>query len=207
MRDLLIATTNKGKLREFAELLPRDGYRVRAGSEVLSPMPVIVEDGVTFADNARKKAQAIARESMCLTLADDSGLEVDALGGAPGVYSARFAGEGASDAANRTELISRLRSLGTEQLRFSARFRCALCLFDPLASDDGRIMEVDGVCEGSVVLDERGSGGFGYDALFVPHGHDKTFGELSSEVKHALSHRGRALSLIVASLAARAGTL
>jgi len=201
MRDLLVATTNKGKLREFAEIIAADRFRVRSAADVLSPVPVIVEDGVTFAENARKKANAIARESMCLTLADDSGLEVDALGGAPGVYSARFSGEGATDASNRAELVRRLRSLGGEG-RFSARFRCALCLVDPFASGAGGLIEVDGTCEGVVLLEERGTEGFGYDALFIPEGYDKTFAELPSTVKHALSHRGRALAVLLERVAA-----
>jgi XTP/dITP diphosphohydrolase len=196
MRDLLVATTNKGKLREFAEIISGDRFRVRSAADVLSPVPFVVEDGVTFAENARKKASAIARESMCLTLADDSGLEVDALGGAPGVYSARFSGEGATDASNRAELVRRLRSLGSEG-RFAARFRCALCLVDPFASGPNGLVEVDGTCEGVVVLEERGTEGFGYDALFIPEGYDKTFAELPGTVKHSLSHRGRALAVLL----------
>jgi XTP/dITP diphosphohydrolase len=197
VRDLLIATTNKGKLAEFAELFGRDRFRVRAAAEVLVPMPAVIEDGTTFAENARKKAQAIARESMCLTLADDSGLEVDALGGAPGVYSARFAGEGATDAQNREHLVARLLALETNAVRFPARFRCALCLVDPLAAGGSTLVEVDGACEGSVILEERGTSGFGYDVLFMPEGYNKTFGELPSEVKHTMSHRGRALAALL----------
>ena len=205
MRDLLVATTNKHKLREFAEIISRDRYRVRSASDVLAPVPVVVEDGVTFAENAHKKAAAIARESMCLTIADDSGLEVDALRGAPGVYSARFSGEGATDASNRAELVRRLRSLGGER-RFLARFRCALCLVDPFASGPGGLIEVDGTCEGVVVLEERGTEGFGYDALFIPEGYDKTFAELPAAVKHTLSHRGRALAALLARLSSTPGT-
>jgi XTP/dITP diphosphohydrolase len=200
VRDLLIATANKGKLAEFTELFGRGRFRVRAAAEVLAPMPVVVEDGVNFAENARKKAQCIARESLCLTLADDSGLEVDALGGAPGVYSARFAGEGATDAQNRAQLVARLLSLQTDAVRFPARFRCALALIDPLS--DGAVIEVDGTCEGSVILEERGASGFGYDVLFMPEGYMKTFGELPSETKHTLSHRGRAMAVLLARLEA-----
>lgn len=195
MRDLLVATTNKGKLGEFAELLGGGGLRVRSAAAVLSPVPCVVEDGLTFADNAEKKARAIAREAMCLTLADDSGLEVDALGGAPGVYSARFAGEGAKDADNRAELVRRLRALGSDE-RFPARFRCALCVIDPLATGGDTAITAEGTCEGVIVLDERGEGGFGYDALFVPEGSDRTFAELPSADKHAMSHRGRAIEAL-----------
>lgn len=203
MRDLLVATTNKGKLAEFAELLGGGTFRVRSAAEVLVPMPTVIEDGHTFAANALKKARTIARESMCLTLADDSGLAVDALGGAPGVYSARFAGEGATDAANRAELVRRLRALGGEGTRFPARFRCALCVVDPLAPAGADVIEADGTCEGTILLEERGSGGFGYDALFVPEGFDRTFAELPSAEKHALSHRGRALATLGPRLAER----
>jgi XTP/dITP diphosphohydrolase len=196
MRDLLVATSNKGKLAEFAELLGDSGFRVRSASEVLTPVPNVVEDGLTFAENAYKKAFAIARESMCLTLADDSGLEVDALAGAPGVYSARFAGEGASDAANRAELLRRLRSGRHGREPFSARFRCALCVIDPLAAGEARVLTADGTCEGTLVLEERGASGFGYDALFVPAGFTQTFGELPSHEKHRLSHRGRAIEAL-----------
>lgn len=198
MRDLLIATTNKGKLAEFTDLFGRDRFRVRAAAEVLVPMPVVTEDGVTFAENARKKAVSIARESFCLTLADDSGLEVDALAGAPGVYSARFFGEGATDAQNRAHLVARLLALETDAVRFPARFRCALSLVDPLA--DGAAIEVEGTCEGSVILEERGTSGFGYDVLFMPEGYNKTFGELPREVKHATSHRGRAMAALLTRL-------
>ena len=197
MRDLLLATTNKGKLVEFASLLPGHLVRVRSASEVLSPMRVVVEDGVTFAENAQKKAIAIARESMCLTLADDSGLEVDALDGKPGVYSARFSGDKATDESNRAELLKRLRQLPSPAAPFSARFRCALCLVDPFAAEGHQVTETAGVCEGSIVLVERGTGGFGYDAVFVPVGYSQTFGELSAEAKHALSHRGKATEALL----------
>jgi XTP/dITP diphosphohydrolase len=205
VRDLLVATTNKGKLAEFAELLGGGSLRVRAAAEVLSPMPGVVEDGLTFAENALKKARTIARESMCLTLADDSGLEVDALGGAPGVYSARFAGEGATDAGNRAELVRRLRAFGGEAQRFPARFRCALCVVDPLAPEGEGVVVAEGTCEGAIVLEERGEGGFGYDALFVPEGQERTFAELPSAEKHARSHRGRALEALRPRLAELVG--
>jgi XTP/dITP diphosphohydrolase len=200
VRDLLVATTNRGKLGEFAEILGGEGLRVRSAADVLSPVPGVVEDGVTFAENALKKARTIAREAMCLTLADDSGLEVDALGGAPGVYSARFAGEGAKDADNRAELVRRLRALGSGE-RFPARFRCALCVVDPLAAAGEDVFTAEGTCEGVIVLEERGDGGFGYDALFVPEGSNRTFAELPSVDKHAMSHRGRAIEALRARLA------
>ena len=200
MRDLLVATTNAGKLGELSALLPTGHFRVRAARDVLDPLPTVVEDGTSFAENARKKAEAIARESLCLTLADDSGLEVDALGGAPGVHSARFSGADATDAENRAELIARLRALGVAGQPFSARFRCALCLLDPLARVDGRLIEVEGVCPGTVILEPRGNAGFGYDALFVPAGSRQTFAEVSPAEKHARSHRGTAIAALIAAL-------
>ena len=114
------------------------------------------------------------------------------------MYSARFAGEGATDAQNRAHLVARLLALQTDALRFPARFRCALSLIDPLV--DGAAIEVDGTCEGSVSLEERGTSGFGYDVLFMPEGFDVTFGELPSGTKHTLSHRGRAMAVLLARL-------
>jgi XTP/dITP diphosphohydrolase len=144
-----------------------------------------VEDGDTFEANAVKKAVEIARATGCWALADDSGLEVDALGGAPGVYSARYAGEPCSNEANNEKL---LRELAGRENR-AARFRCVIALSDP----EGNARTVDGDCRGSIAHRERGTGGFGYDPLFVPDGYNETYAELSPEVKHSISHRGRAL--------------
>jgi XTP/dITP diphosphohydrolase len=145
------------------------------------------ETGATFEENARRKALAAARATGLPALADDSGLSVDALDGAPGVRSARFAGEAADDAANRALLRERLR--GTEPAPRTAHFTCALALALP----DGTADVVHGMCAGRLLESERGTGGFGYDPLFVPDGHSRTFAEMSREEKETLSHRGRAI--------------
>jgi len=152
----------------------------------IGPVP---EDGITFEENARIKAKAVSRQVPGLVLADDSGLEVDSLGGAPGVYSARYAGQGATDAANRRKLLEEMRRLAANAPR-TARFRCVLAL----ARDGEVITTFVGVVEGGVVGAERGAAGFGYDPLFQPSGFAKTFAELSATEKNAISHRAVAVS-------------
>ena len=148
----------------------------------------VIEDGATFSENARRKAVAVSRQLPGLVLADDSGLEVDSLGGAPGVFSARYAGPEATDAANRRKLLEALRPIATP--RRGARFRCTLAL-----ARDGRVLAI---CEGSVVGEivrqARGSAGFGYDPLFQPNEFSETFAELPAATKNSISHRGRAVT-------------
>jgi XTP/dITP diphosphohydrolase len=186
--ELLIATRNPGKLIEVREILSDLPITLKS----LHDFPLtteVAETGETFADNAAIKAADYARQTGAWTLSDDSGLEVDALGGAPGVYSARYAGESASD-RERIELLLSNLSGTTDALR-RARFVCAVALSDPA----GRIINVsEGVCEGRIIESPRGELGFGYDPVFVPEGYEQTFGELSSEVKQAISHRARALA-------------
>ena len=150
---------------------------------------VVIEDGATFAENARIKATAVSRQLPGLVLADDSGLEVDSLGGAPGVFSARYAGAEASDEANRQKLLVELAKRGPDAARM-ARFHCALAL-----ARDGRVLAI---CEGSVVGEivrqARGSAGFGYDPLFQPNEFSETFAELPAATKNSISHRGRAVT-------------
>jgi XTP/dITP diphosphohydrolase len=193
--SLVIATSNRGKLEEFRALLAGLPVRVHTIEEACAKAPTIVEDGDTFAANALKKARAVAQLSMMLTLADDSGLEVDALGGAPGTRSARFAHPRATDAENNAALLAALAALpdavGTRPL--TARFRCVLAIIDPYASDPEPIL-VEGRCEGTITRTPRGSGGFGYDPLFVVDGVEKTMGELTDAEKNALSHRARAFA-------------
>jgi len=196
VHTLVVATTNRGKLAELRALLEGLPVRLLAMDEVLRPPPVVVEDGASFAENATKKARAIAAATMSLTLADDSGLEVDILGGKPGVHSARFARERATDAENNAALVAALEAAGdpmgvSEGGAYTARFRCALALVDPYDSVDDAAIE-EGVCEGSVCTSARGSFGFGYDPLFLVAGKDKTMAELSEVEKNALSHRSRA---------------
>jgi XTP/dITP diphosphohydrolase len=186
MQTLLIATRNVHKTREIGQMLG-SGWDVRDLAS-LPHAPKIEETGATFEENAALKALAISRIFTGLVLADDSGLEVDALGGAPGVHSARFAGPNASDAENRFLLIQRLRNLGGEE--FPARFRCVMVL----ASQGELLGSFGGIVKGKVLLEERGESGFGYDSIFVPQGYTETFGELQPEIKNSLSHRGRALA-------------
>jgi XTP/dITP diphosphohydrolase len=191
--SLVVATQNRGKLEELCALLNGLDIEVLALRDVLKETLDIVEDGDTFEDNALKKARAVALATKMLTLADDSGLEVDALGGAPGVRSARFAGEHATDAENNASLLSSLEAIDAGKTSFKARFRCVLALIDPFVND-GAPFVVEGVCKGRVLRSARGSRGFGYDPLFVAEGGDRTMAELSAEEKNRISHRARALA-------------
>ena len=186
MQTLLIATRNRHKTREIGQMLG-PGWDVR-DLVSLPHAPKIEETGATFEENAALKALAISQIFTGLVLADDSGLEVDALNGAPGVHSARFAGIDANDAENRFLLIDKLKKLGGDE--YPARFRCVIVL----ASQGELLGSFDGVIHGKVILEERGESGFGYDSMFIPQGYMETFGELQSEIKNSLSHRGRALA-------------
>ncbi len=189
MQTLLIATRNGHKTREIGQMLG-SGWDVRDLTS-LPHTPNIQETGTTFEENAALKAITISRIFTGLVLADDSGLEVDALRGAPGVHSARFAGPNANDAENRFLLIHKLKDLGGYE--FPARFRCVMVL----ASQGEMLGSFGGIIKGNVVLEERGDSGFGYDSLFIPQGYTETFGELQSEIKNSLSHRGRALAKVL----------
>jgi XTP/dITP diphosphohydrolase len=183
-KHILVATRNRGKLAEIREILAAPDLELLS-PEAVGNLPEVEEDGDTFEANAIKKAVTLARASGMLTLADDSGLEVDALGGEPGVYSARYAGEPSNDAANNAKLLASL--LGETNRR--GRFRCVIALATP----DGECATVDGCCEGRIAEAPQGQGGFGYDPLFVPDGYTQSFGELEAAVKHRISHRGAAL--------------
>ncbi len=192
MQALVVATTNKGKLAELGEMLSGRAIQVR-GLDEFGDVAEAVEDGVTFAENARKKACHYSGLLEGLVLADDSGLEVDALEGAPGVYSARFAQTAGGvvrseqDAANNRKLLGLLSEVG--QAERTARFRCCLCL-----ARGGQVLaEVDGVMEGQIAREGRGTNGFGYDPIFWLPERGCSVAELAAEVKNALSHRGRAL--------------
>jgi XTP/dITP diphosphohydrolase len=192
MRAVLLATGNSHKTREIRALLGED-WAVEDLS-AYPDWPETPETGATFAENAAIKAIAASlRAPGVLVLADDSGLEVDALAGAPGVYSARYAGPAADDAANRQKLLAELAQRGVLNERPAARFRCHMAL----ARDGSWLAGFDGVVEGAIAPAERGTGGFGYDALFIPVGYEQTFGELSPEVKNRLSHRAAAAELAV----------
>ncbi len=187
---LLIATGNRHKTQEIRALLG-PGWQVEDLSAYPS-LPSPEETGKTFAANAAIKALAASAALPGVqVLSDDSGIEVDALGGAPGVYSARYAGENATDKDNRERLKKELGNALAQgvQQPFKGRFCCCMAL-----AQDGQVLALfEGTVEGSVRLEEEGQGGFGYDPLFVPEGYDQTFGTLPSEVKNQLSHRARAL--------------
>ena len=195
--ELLVATNNAGKVRELSQLLSDAPLRLRLLSE-FEGVEEAEETGTTFAENAVLKALHYSAHAGLLTLSDDSGLAVDALGGAPGVYSARYAGAHATYAERMSKLLGELEAAGDADRR--ARFVCVIAVADPAG---GRVETFEGVCEGRIARAPRGTNGFGYDPLFVPDGHDRTFGELPEEVKHSLSHRARALARAVRHLRER----
>jgi XTP/dITP diphosphohydrolase len=186
---LVLATKNRGKLAELRALLAGLPLDVRSIDEVVPSFPAIVEDGATFEENALLKARSVAEATSLVTLADDSGLEVDALGGRPGVRSARFAGEGATDAENNAALLKALEEVHGEARR--ARFRCTVAIVDPFGAADDHVI-AEGRCDGSIAREPRGTGGFGYDPLFVVEGLDQSLAELGDAEKNRVSHRGRA---------------
>ncbi|MEY2546736.1 MAG: XTP/dITP diphosphohydrolase [Verrucomicrobiota bacterium] len=181
--DLLLATRNAHKTREFAEIL---GEEFRMSDLSGLTIAAIEETGRTFAENATLKALAVSQDRHLLVVADDSGLEVDALDGAPGIFSARYAGANATDAQNIEKL---LRELAGKRDR-SARFRCVIAL----ARNGDLLGTFEGAIEGVIVDLARGGGGFGYDPVFQPEGFDKTFGELPAATKNQISHRARAIT-------------
>ncbi|MDQ3621581.1 MAG: RdgB/HAM1 family non-canonical purine NTP pyrophosphatase [Verrucomicrobiota bacterium] len=196
-RRLLIATKNSHKTAEIRALL---GERWAVSDLNAQPDARAPEEtGETFAENAIIKAIAASRCFDQLVLSDDSGLEVDALRGAPGVRSARYGGEAATDAGNRAKLLQELKSAGARGKARSARFRCVMAL-----AENGVVLGTfDGAVDGVIVPREKGTGGFGYDPLFVPEGYCQTFGQLPAEVKNRVSHRARALEKVAAFLSSK----
>lgn len=187
---IIVATSNIGKIREIEQLckglpiefVPLSSYPGR---------PVVVEDGASYFDNAIKKAQTIARFVALPALAEDSGIEIDALGGRPGIYSARYAGEGATDLENNRKLLEELKGIPLE--RRTARYRASVVLADAKSI----LATAEGTCEGIIAESPRGETGFGYDPLFVPHGYGgRTMAELGLEIKNGISHRAVALAKI-----------
>ncbi len=183
---LVIASRNEKKKKELLQIIGDLNLEVATLND-FPGAPEVEEDGLTFHDNAVKKAREIAQFTGCMTLADDSGLEVDALGGLPGVHSARFAGEPSDDERNNQKLLQMLEGIPAPER--TARFRCVIAIAFP----DGRVETAEGTCEGRIGFLPKGSAGFGYDPLFIPDGFDMTFAELSPEVKNSISHRGKAL--------------
>ncbi|MCL4078757.1 XTP/dITP diphosphatase [Coriobacteriia bacterium Es71-Z0120] len=192
---VVVASTNEGKVREIRHVLEPLGWDVVRAADLGAEALEVEETGSTFLENALLKARAYAEHFGCVALADDSGLEVDALGGAPGVRSARYAGEPSDDAANNAKLLAELADVPAGER--TARFRCVVALVWP----DGRVLAADGVCEGAIGFEPRGSGGFGYDPLFWPAAAPgRTMAELSPAEKSAISHRGSALRALRAAL-------
>lgn len=186
MKELLIATRNKKKLKEIKELLKDLDVKITALDDY-KDMPLIEEDGKNFCENAIKKAATIALFTKKLSMGEDSGLEVRALQNRPGVYSSRFSGEGATDKKNNAKLLRMLKKVPLK--RRQARYRC----FVALADGQGLIDVVSGSCSGLIAQKAKGKNGFGYDPLFFVPRYNKTFGELDSSLKGAVSHRARAL--------------
>lgn len=186
---LLIASNNQKKLKELLAIVET----AKLNLEIVTPNQIGIdinpdENGITIEANAFIKAKEFYSASGIITIADDTGLEVDAINGRPGVFSARYAGENATDSDNRIKLLA---ELGNSQNR-KARFRTVICLFD------GKSEQLfNGVCEGRITTEEKGSMGFGYDQLFVPSGYDETFAEMDSFVKNKISHRAKALQLLL----------
>ena len=190
--QLLIATRNAGKIKELKELLTELPIEIRC----LNEFPNIVEpeeSGANFAENAVLKAKYYARQTKLWALADDSGLEVEALDGAPGVFSARYAGENAADIEKIEKLLRELNNIKNIKDR-RARFVCAVAIAD----ETGAIKFIaDSICDGAIALNASGTNGFGYDSVFIPDGFSSTFGELSDQIKRKISHRARATGKII----------
>jgi XTP/dITP diphosphohydrolase len=190
MQKLLIASSNKGKLREIQAILGDFPVELLLPAQIGLDLDV-VEDGVTYAENASRKALAFSQASGLISLADDSGLEVDALGGQPGLYSARYAPwENATDADRRRYLLQQLEGNPTP---WTARFHCTLAIAVP----QGKLYFAEGNCPGEIIPEERGTGGFGYDPIFYLPEFDQTMAELSMEQKNQISHRARAVRAAV----------
>jgi len=196
MQQLIVATRNRNKTDEIQQILGPE-FELRD----LTAYPQIsqaVESGKSFEENATLKAIAVSKELPGLIIADDSGLEAEALGGAPGIYSARYAGDKATDKQNIDKLLKELARIDAQRYQRRARFRCVLAL-----ARNGQMLETfKGVVEGTIVDQPRGSRGFGYDPIFVPNEFEQTFAELPAEVKNRISHRAKAIRALAAKLAA-----
>ena len=194
MTKVVVATRNRGKLVEIVRLIEGLPFELVTIDEV-APAAELVEDGETFEENALAKARQAAAATGLPAIADDSGLEVDALGGAPGVWSARYAGTPSDDARNNAKLLEAMKDVPAEQRR--ARFRCVAAYVDPASRIE---IAKSGVCEGEILWKERGSGGFGYDPLFLVPGLGRTMAELPLEDKNQLSHRAAAFRALRATI-------
>lgn len=187
-KKLLLATRNQHKKRELQAMLAGMDVEILTLDDIPS-LPEVEEDGVSFAENAAKKARVNATLSGFTCLADDSGLTVDALDGQPGIYSARFSGPEADDNKNNDKLLGLMEGIPDEMR--TAAFVCVIAIAD----SNGSVSIVEGICPGRIIRERQGGGGFGYDPLFVPDGYNVTFAQLSEADKNRISHRGRALTL------------
>ncbi len=194
---VLVATRNAGKVRELQRLLDGSGFEL-VGLDAFGDAPDVVEDGDTFEANALKKAREMAAHAGLPTLADDSGIEADVLDLAPGIHSARYAGVHGDDEANNDKLLAELADVPDAQR--TGRFVCALAFVD---LDRGFEHVARGTIEGVILRERRGEGGFGYDPLFLPHGHARTTAEMSAAEKNAISHRANAAALMLNTLRER----
>ncbi|MBI4687282.1 MAG: XTP/dITP diphosphatase [Nitrospirae bacterium] len=187
--NIVLATTNKKKIEEIKDIFEDAGIPLDNVFTLkdFPEYPDVVEDGETFEENAVKKAKTIAERTCITAIADDSGLEVDALGGAPGVFSARYAGEPSDDKKNVEKLLNEMANIPDEKRK--ARFVCCIAI----ASPEGEINTFLGYVEGIIGREPKGENGFGYDPVFYPEGHNRTFAEMSGDEKNAMSHRGRAI--------------
>ena len=193
MTDLVVATKNRGKLREISRLLEKSSYRV-IGLDAYPDAPDVIEDGDTFTANAIKKAEEIAAFTGLLTLADDSGLVVEALGGQPGVHSARYAGDDAADADNNRKLLQEMAEVDEGDRQ--AAFCCVMALVEP----GGDCRTFDGEVKGMILRQPKGEDGFGYDPLFMVREYGRTMAELPLDLKNRISHRGQALKKLIKAL-------
>jgi len=187
--QIVLATRNGHKLREFREMFQGMDISV-SGLDEFPGSPEVDEDGNTFAENALKKAAAIAAHTGRITMADDSGLEVDSLGGAPGIYSARYAGEQGNDAKNNEKLLKELEGVLDENR--GAQFHCVIAIVAP----GGRQEIAEGICRGTIIHEGRGKQGFGYDPIFLYEPFGLTFSEMTAEQKNSISHRSRAIAAL-----------
>ena len=194
MKEIVIASKNQGKIKEFMKAFAAMNIKVISLAK-FKDVPDAVETGKTFQENAVMKARFYAKHTGLACLADDSGLEVDALAGAPGVYSARYAGVHGDDAANNAKLLVELEKV--QGYNTSARFRCALAFVDT----NGELLTCDGCCEGTILSTQQGTNGFGYDPLFYLEDLKKTLAEITIEEKNKISHRGIALKVMAEKLA------
>ena len=190
MEQLIVASQNRKKIKELNAILSKHGYEPVARDDAGLPTFEIVEDGTTFEENSYKKAHEIMKVSGKVTIGDDSGLMIDALGGEPGIYSSRYAGEDCDDLANNKKALKNLEGVPYEKR--TAKFVTVITMCFP----DGKTIVARGECKGHIALDFMGEGGFGYDPIFVPEGYDRSFAQLGTDFKNTISHRAKALEAL-----------